>query len=111
MVHITPHKAVMVSGCEGTVNMAPNRQQMDTASSTKHRMNTIRHPRQERSKSTYTRTNSCRHSDPTALACRGERTNEHTYAAHNTDHATCPVCLVHRRKITGPANTCSASGG
>jgi hypothetical protein len=31
LVHITPQKAAMVPGYEGTGNMAPEKQQMDTA--------------------------------------------------------------------------------
>jgi hypothetical protein len=68
----TPHKAGMVSGYEGTGTMAPNKQQMDTAPSTKHRTIVIRHPRQGRSRATETRTNACRHSDPTALVYRDQ---------------------------------------
>jgi hypothetical protein len=111
LVRRTPHKAGMVSGCEGTGTLAPNKQQMDTAPSTKHWTTAIRHPMQRRSRATQTRTNACHHSDPRAPVYIYQRINTHSHTAHNTDHATGSICVGHRRSVPRLAKTRAAFGG
>jgi hypothetical protein len=111
LVHRAPHKSGMVSGYEGTVTMAPNKQQMDTAPSTKHRTTAIHHPRQGRRRATQTRTNACHHSDPTASVYIYQRTDTHIHTSHSTYHATCSVCVVHRRRVPRLAKTCAEFDG
>jgi hypothetical protein len=101
----TSHKAEMVSGCESTVILAPNKQKMDKAPSTKHWTTAIRHPRHRRIRATQTRTNACRHSDPTATVYRDQRTYTHSHTSYNTDHTTGSVRVGHMRSVPRLAKT------